>query len=79
MTCTELSALQADTRMLHVSYLVEVCLHELKDHKNILELTRVRRQQDVLNLHDIWVLELAQQLDLAKDASGVLQQSSDEL
>ena len=59
-------------------YLVEVCLHELEDHKNIFELTRVRRQQNVHDLHDVWVLQLAQQLDLTKDASGVLQQSSDE-
>ena len=76
MTLAELSALRPPELRSALPYLVEVCLHELKDDKNVLELSRVRRQQDVLDLHDVRVLQLAQQLDLAKYARGVLQHSS---
>ena len=57
---------------------MQVCLHELKDHEYVLELAGVRRQQDVLDFHNVRVLQLAQQLDLAEYACGILQRSSGE-
>lgn len=35
------------------SYLVEVCLHQLKHHVNVLELPGTWGQHDVLDLHNV--------------------------
>lgn len=50
---------------------VEVRLHELKHDVQVLEGARVRGQEDVLDIHNVRVLQQAQQLDLAEDAQGV--------
>lgn len=35
------------------SHLMQVCLHELKDHINVFEVTGARREHDVFDLHNV--------------------------
>jgi hypothetical protein len=51
-------------------------IHCAGTHVDVTELAWVRRQQDVLDLHNVGVLQHAKQLDLAQYARGVLQRHS---
>ena len=51
--------------------LVQVGLHELEDHVDVLEVVRAGGKHDVLDLDDVGVLQQPHQLDLAQDADGV--------
>jgi hypothetical protein len=55
-----------------LDHLVQVRLHELEDNVNVAELARLRREHDVLDLHNVRVLQLAQQHDLTQNARRVL-------
>mmetsp|Transcript_7065 Transcript_7065/g.28699 ORF Transcript_7065/g.28699 Transcript_7065/m.28699 type:complete len:582 (-) Transcript_7065:145-1890(-) len=51
--------------------LVEVRLHELEDDEDVLELPRVGREHDVLHLHDVGMLQHAEELHLSQDPGRI--------
>jgi hypothetical protein len=58
-------------RLLRVDDPVQVSLHEVAHNVDIVEGCEAGRAQDVHDVDDVVVAELAQQLDLSQDALGV--------
>eukprot|EP00959_Pyramimonas_sp_CCMP1952_P058310 1217556-Pyramimonas_sp.AAC.3 len=54
-----------------LEYLMQIGLHELEDHVDIIKVCWARREHDVPYFHDIRMLKVAEKLDLTQYTGGV--------